>query len=55
MIGLVGQIAARRPQVALPRREPMDWSFPMIGLVVQLAALWLQVSALVAFTGGLAI
>ena len=38
MIGLVGQLAARRPQVALPWRLPMDWAFPMTGLVGQLAA-----------------
>ena len=25
MIGLVGQLAARRLQVALPGRSPMDW------------------------------
>ena len=29
---LVGQLAARRPQIALPRRSPLDWLFPMIGL-----------------------
>ena len=27
MIGLVGQLATRRPQVALPRRLPTDWPF----------------------------
>ena len=42
--GLVGQLAARRPQVALPRRLPMDWAFPMIGLIGQLAARQLQVA-----------
>ena len=25
MNGLIGQLAARQPQVALPRRLPMDW------------------------------
>ena len=43
MIGLVGQPAARRPQVALPWHLPMDWAFQMIGLTGQLAARWLQV------------
>ena len=38
MIGSVGQLAARRAQIALPRRLPMDWAFPMIGFVGQLAA-----------------
>ena len=38
MTGLVGQLAARRPQVAIPGRLPMDWAFPVIGLVTQLAA-----------------
>ena len=38
MIGFVCQLAARRPQVALPWRLPMDWAFPMTGLVGQLAA-----------------
>ena len=33
MIGFVGQLVARWPQVALPRRLPMGWAFPMIGLV----------------------
>ena len=27
MNGSVGQLAARRPQVALPGRLPMDWRF----------------------------
>ena len=44
MIGLVGQLATRRPQVALLRRLPMEWPVPMIGLVGQLAARWLQVA-----------
>ena len=38
MNGLVCQLAARLPQVALPRRSPMDWECLMIGLVGQLAA-----------------
>ena len=46
MNGLVGQLAARRPQVALPSRLPMDWAFPMIGLVGQLAAWRPQVALL---------
>ena len=44
MIGLVGQLAARRLQVAIPRRLPMSWAFPLIGLVSQLAARLLQVA-----------
>ena len=36
MNGLVGQLAARRPQFALPRR--MALTTPMNGLVSQLAA-----------------
>ena len=44
MIGLVGQLAARWAQIALPRRLPMDWAFPMIGFVGQLAARRLQVA-----------
>ena len=46
MSGLVGQLAALRPQVAILRRFPMDWAFVMIGLVGQLAARWLQVALL---------
>ena len=42
MICLVGHLTVRRPQVAIPRRLPMDWAFPMIGLVGQLAARRLQ-------------
>ena len=40
MIGLVGQLAARRLQVALPKanRLPADQAFRMIGLVDQLVA-----------------
>ena len=30
MIGLVGQLAARRPQVALLWRLPMDWQFSIL-------------------------
>ena len=33
MIDLVGQLAARWSQVALPRCAPMDWAYPMFGLV----------------------
>ena len=44
MIGFVGHLAARWPQVALPRRLPLDWVFPMIGLVGQLAARRLHVA-----------
>ena len=46
MIGLVGQLAARRPQVAFPWRLPMDWASPMTGLVGQLAARRPQVAPL---------
>ena len=38
LTGLVGQLAARWPQVAFTRRLPMDWASSMIGLVGQLAA-----------------
>ena len=44
MIGLVGQLAACRPQSALLKRVPMDWALPMNGLVGQLAACWSQVA-----------
>ena len=47
MTGLVGQLAARQPQVALPRRFPMDLAFPMIGLVGQLPARRLQVAFMI--------
>ena len=40
----VGQLAAHRPQVALPRRLPMDCAFPMNGGVGQLAARQPQVA-----------
>ena len=43
MNGLVGQLAARWPQVALPRRSAMDEVFLVIGLVGQLATRWPQV------------
>ena len=33
MIGVVGKLAAHRPQVSRRRHLPMDWAFPMIGLV----------------------
>ena len=49
MIGLVGQLAARWPQVALPRRVSMDWALPMTGLVAQLATHRLQVPSLGAY------
>ena len=39
MIGLVSELAARRPQVALHSRLPMVWAFPMIGFVGKLAVL----------------
>ena len=42
MLGWVGQLAARQPQVALPRRVLMDWAFPMMGVVGQLAARQMQ-------------
>ena len=38
MIGFVGQLAVRWPQIALPRRLTIHWAFLMIGLVVQIAA-----------------
>ena len=46
MIGLVGQLAARGRKLpwALPRRLPMNWAFPMIGLVGHRAACRLQVA-----------
>ena len=44
MMGLVGQLVARRPQNALLRRLLLDWAFPMIGLVGQLAARQLQIA-----------
>ena len=43
-IGLVGQLGAHWPQVALPRRLPIDWAFPVIILVSQFAARRLQVA-----------
>ena len=44
MIGLVGRLAARRPQAALPKRFPGDWLFPMIGSISQPAVRRLQVA-----------
>ena len=38
MNGLVGQLATRWPQVALPRCLPMDWAFALISSVGELAA-----------------
>ena len=35
--GLVGRLAARQPQVVLPRRLPMNWALPMMGVVGQQA------------------
>ena len=44
MSALVGQLAARLPQVAFPRRLPMGWALAMIGLVGQFVARRLQVA-----------
>ena len=48
MIGLVCQLAARWPQVAHPRRLPLDLAFLMVGLVGQLPARhgWVVVGAI---------
>ena len=44
MIGLVGQLAARRLQAAFPWCLPMDWAFSLIASVGQLAARWPHVA-----------
>ena len=44
MIGLVSQLAARRPQVALSERLPMSRAFLLIRFVGQLAARRVQVA-----------
>ena len=55
IIDSVGQLAARRPEVATPGRQLEDWAFPKMVRVSQLAARRLHKLLPFVFTDGLAI